>query len=69
MWNSKNRDDIFIRDLSLQKAETQQLLSQRLKEHMTKKRQKNRELYKPLNENLSDGIYIYTNSKNQEIQV
>ena len=69
MWNSKNRDDIFIRDLSLQKRQTQQLLSQRLKEHMTKQRQKNRELYKPLNENLSDGIYIYTNSKNQEIQV
>lgn len=69
MWNSKNRDDIFIRDLSLQKPQTQQLLSQRLKEHINKKRQKNRELYKPLNENISDGIYIYTNSKNQEIQV
>lgn len=69
MWNSKNRDDIFIRDLSLQKPQTQQLLSQRLKEHINKKRQNNRKLYKPLNENISDGIYIYTNSKNQEIEV
>lgn len=69
MWNSKNRDDIFIRDLSLQKPQTQQSLSQRLKEHINKKRQNNRKLYKPLNENISDGIYMYTNSQNQEIEV
>ncbi len=69
LWNSKNRDNIFIRDLSLQKPQTQQLLSQRLKEHMNKKHQNNRELYKPLNENISDGMYIYTNSKNQEFEV
>jgi len=69
MWNSKNRNEIFIRDLSLQKPSTQQLLSQRLKEHRRKTRQKNRESYKPLNENISDGIYIYTNTKDEEIYV
>lgn len=73
MWHGNKRDEIFIPDISLQREETQKKLGEIIQKHEEKIAHKKtshaQNSNKPLNENIKNGVYEYTNSKNQIFEI
>lgn len=69
MWNSQNKDQLFIRSLLLAKEENQQKIYNILKKNNAQKLQDKKNKFWVLNENIPDGEYIYTNNKNETFKI
>lgn len=72
-WHSKHRDNIFHRHLWLTNQKTQKNLTKKILSHETalhKKKQRKLKLEsQPLNDEIPDGIFEYTNGKNQVFEI
>ena len=69
MWNSQNKDQLFIRSLLLTQKENQDRIYNILKKHNSQKIKKAKNKIPVLNENISDGEFTYTNEKWEKFTV